>query len=173
MNVDRQTVFNKVRDFRSWAEWSPWLMHEPDTRLEFSQSPEQEGGWYTWDGDRVGAGKLTHVSIEPPDRIEERIEFLRPFKSVSAVWWEFVDRDGQTEVSWNMKGAMPFFFRFMTRMMSVMIGKDYDLGLALLRGTLDPRARGRSESRKLADQGTHPPVQAGPKFTPGFTPTPN
>ena len=148
-------------------------MHEPDTRLEFSQSPEQEGGWYTWDGDRVGAGKLTHVSIEPPDRIEERIEFLRPFKSVSAVWWEFVDSDGQTEVSWNMKGAMPFFFRFMTRMMSVMIGKDYDLGLALLRGTLDPRARGRSESRKLADQGTHPPVQAGPKFTPGFTPTPN
>jgi len=50
MNVDRQTVFNKIRDFKSWAEWSPWLMHEPDTRLEFSESPDQEGGWYTWEG---------------------------------------------------------------------------------------------------------------------------
>jgi effector-binding domain-containing protein len=140
MNVDRQTVFNKICDFRSWAEWSPWLMHEPDTRLEYSDAPEQEGGWYTWDGTRVGAGKLTHVKIDSPERIEERIEFLRPFKSTNSVWWEFAKKNGQTEVSWNMKGTMPFFFRFMAPMMTMMIGKDYDLGLALLRGKLDPQA---------------------------------
>lgn len=140
MSVDRLTVFNKIRDFRSWAEWSPWLMHEPDTRLEFSETPDQEGGWYRWDGKRVGAGKLTHVRIESPGRIEERIEFLRPFKSVNSVWWEFEQKEGQTEVSWNMKGTMPFLFRFMTPMMSLMIGKDYELGLAMLRGKLDPQA---------------------------------
>ncbi|MDJ0807957.1 MAG: hypothetical protein QNJ78_14140, partial [Gammaproteobacteria bacterium] len=31
MDVDAQRVFDKVRDFRTWKEWSPWLMHEPDT----------------------------------------------------------------------------------------------------------------------------------------------
>ena len=140
MNVDRQTAFDKVRDFRSWAEWSPWLMHEPDTRLAFSDTPEQEGGWYTWDGKRVGAGKLTHVNLDPPNRIEERIEFLRPFRSTNSVWWEFSETEGQTEIAWNMKGKMPFFFRFMAPMMSIMIAKDYDLGLAMLRGVLDPQA---------------------------------
>jgi len=140
MNVDRETVFNKIRDFKSWGEWSPWLMHEPDTRLEFSESPDQAGGWYSWEGKRVGAGKLTHITIDSPKLIEERIEFVRPFKSTNSVRWEFEQKDGQTEVSWNMQGTMPFFFRFMAPMMTVMIGKDYDLGLAMLRGKLDPQA---------------------------------
>ncbi len=140
MNVDRQTVFDKVRDFKSWAEWSTWLMHEPDTRLEFSETPEQEDGWYTWNGQRIGAGKLTHTRIRPPGRIDERIEFLRPFKTVNSVSWEFAEQDGQTRVSWRMAGRMPFFLRFMTPMMTIMIARDFDLGLALLRGRLDPDA---------------------------------
>ena len=140
MDVDRQIAFDKIRDFRSWSEWSPWLMHEPDTRLEFSETPGQEGGWYRWDGKRVGAGKLTHVRLDSPFRIEQRIDFLRPFKSTSSVWWEFTENEGQTEIAWNMAGTMPFFFRFMTPMMSMMIAKDYDLGLAMLRGVLDPQA---------------------------------
>ena len=140
MSVDARTVFDKVRDFRTWKEWSPWLMHEPETRLEFSENADQEGGSYTWDGARVGAGKLTHESLQPPARIEERIEFTRPFKSVCKVWWEFEDRDGQTEVTWCMQGRMPFFLRFMTAMTKQMIEKDYDLGLAMLRGVLDPTA---------------------------------
>ena len=115
-------------------------MHEPGTRLEFSESPEQEGGWYTWDGKRVGAGKLTHTRIRPSERIEERIEFLRPFKTVNSVSWEFAEQDGQTRVSWSIEGRMPFFFRFMTPMMTMMLARDYDLGLALLRGRLDPDA---------------------------------
>lgn len=33
MDVDAQTVFEKVRDFKTWKDWSPWLLHEPDTNL--------------------------------------------------------------------------------------------------------------------------------------------
>ncbi|MCP3867795.1 MAG: GyrI-like domain-containing protein [Gammaproteobacteria bacterium] len=35
---------------------------------------------------------------------------------------------------------MPFLFRFMTKHMQGMIGKDYDLGLLMLRGLLDAQA---------------------------------
>ncbi|MCU7810598.1 MAG: SRPBCC family protein, partial [Candidatus Thiodiazotropha sp. (ex Notomyrtea botanica)] len=113
---DRKTVFDKVRDFRSWRDWSPWLMHEPDTALTYSDTPDQEGGWYTWDGKTVGAGKLTHVQFTGNEMIEQRIEFKRPFKSVSKVWWEFERTDkGTTRVHWNMAGKMPFLFRFMAK----------------------------------------------------------
>ena len=140
MQVGRQMVYDKLRDFRTWQEWSPWLMHEPDTRLAFSDHPDQEGGWYTWDGKRVGAGKLTHVKLTQPGRIDQKIEFTRPFKSVSTVWWELEETEGETEVTWSMRGRMPFLFRFMTAGMVQMIAKDYDLGLAMLRGRLDPQA---------------------------------
>lgn len=140
MSVDRQAVFDKVRDLRSWKDWSPWLLHEPGTLLQFSDGASREGGSYTWNGQRVGAGKLTHVRFDGLNRIEQRIEFTRPFKSVCDVWWEFDDVNNQTEVTWCMRGRMPFLFRFMTNMTRMMIEKDYDLGLAMLRGQLDPNA---------------------------------
>ena len=115
MSLDRQRVFDKVRDLTSWNEWSPWLMHEPDAKLTYSGNPDREGGSFSWDGKYIGAGTLTHVRLDAPVRIDQRIVFKRPFKSESEVWWEFADRDGQTEVTWGMRGRMPFFLRFLTR----------------------------------------------------------
>ncbi|MCU7924288.1 MAG: SRPBCC family protein [Candidatus Thiodiazotropha sp. (ex Dulcina madagascariensis)] len=139
IGASRKTVFDKIRDFRSWSDWSPWLMHEPDTTLVYSDTPDQEDGWYTWDGKTVGAGKLTHEKFTGEEKIEQRIEFKRPFKSVSSVWWEFEPIDDNTTLAhWNMAGTMPFLFRFMAKKMPDYIGKDYDTGLYMLRSELEP-----------------------------------
>ncbi len=135
-----ERAFEAIVDFTTWPDWSPWLMHEPDARLEYSDSPQQEGGYYTWDGKRVGAGRLTHLEFRPGRRIQQEIEFYRPFKSVSEVNWEFESAGDNTRVSWEMIGHMPFLLRFMTRRMEPMIGRDYELGLALLNGFLNPKA---------------------------------
>lgn len=135
-----QRVFTAIVDLRGWPEWSPWLLHEPDARLEFSEQPQQEGGCYSWDGERVGAGRLTHLSIVEGRRVQQEIEFRRPFKSVGEVNWEFEADSETTLVSWEMIGRMPFLFRFMAKHMAPMIERDYDLGLALLNGYLNPAA---------------------------------
>ncbi len=132
-----ETVFDAVVDFKSWPEWSPWLMHDPDTDLEYGENYRQEDGYYSWDGKLVGAGRLTHVSIKPGSRINQQIDFVRPFKASNQVNWEFEAREGKTLVSWEMHGDMPFLLRFMTAKMEPMIGRDYDLGLALLNGYLN------------------------------------
>jgi DNA gyrase inhibitor GyrI len=137
---DRAAVFDTVRDLRSWREWSPWLLHEPDAKLTYSDAPDQKGGWYSWDGNLIGAGRLTHLRLDAPERIEQRIVFTRPFKSGSAVSWEFAEHPSGTEVFWSLRGRMPFMLRFLGPMMSDAIGKDYELGLALLRGHMDSGA---------------------------------
>ena len=134
-----EKVFAAVVDFKTWSKWSPWLLHEPDARLEFSDDYQAEKGYYRWDGERVGSGKLTHISIAPHLTIQQQIEFFRPFKSVSDVCWSFREVDGKTEVHWMMTGTMPFFLRFFTAMTARMIAQDYDLGLHLLNGYLDAR----------------------------------
>ena len=133
-------VFAAIRDFKTWPDWNPWLLHEPDTKIVYSEDYQQEGGFYSWDGKLVGAGKLSHLSISPDSRIEQQIEFIRPFKSVSQVNWYFEDKNGSTHVEWEMIGSMPFLFRFMIKNIEPMISKDYDLGLALLNGYLLPAA---------------------------------
>ncbi len=132
------SVFATIVDFKSWPEWSPWLMHEPETKITYSENYAEENGFYSWDGKIVGAGKLTHLEIKPGASIKQQIEFLRPFKSVNQVNWGFEARDGSTLVSWEMNGSMPFLFRFMAPRIAPMIERDYELGLALLSGYMNP-----------------------------------
>ena len=131
-------VFAAIRNLKTWPEWSPWLLHEPDTKIVYSEDNQQEGGSYSWDGKLVGAGKLSHLNISPDSRIEQQIEFTRPFKSLNQVNWYFENRNGSTYLEWEMLGSMPFLFRFMIKDIKPMISKDYDLGLALLSGYLLP-----------------------------------
>ena len=135
-----QDVFAAIIDFKSWPHWSPWLMHEADAKIEYSENYQQEGGYYTWEGKIVGAGRLTHLGINPGRSINQQIEFTRPFKSVNQVNWRVESNEEGTRVSWEMVGSMPFFFRFMARQMEPMIGRDYELGLALLNGYLNDNA---------------------------------
>ncbi len=131
------SVFATVLDLKSWPEWSPWLIHEPETKIVYSENYQSENGHYSWDGKVVGAGKLTHLEIDPGISIKQQIEFLRPFKSTNQVNWAFKATNGGTLVSWEMIGRMPFLFRFMTSKMTPMIERDYDLGLAMLGGYLN------------------------------------
>lgn len=124
-----EQLYNTVRDLRSWQAWSPWLMHEPDTTLTYSDDEQQEGSWYTWDGNLTGAGKLTHTTLTANERIDQHIEFTRPMKSQGDVYWTFKAVDGGTEVTWGMRSKMPFFFRWLAPMISEGVAKDYQIGL--------------------------------------------
>jgi hypothetical protein len=132
-----EQVFAAVLDLKSWPQWSPWLLHEADAELIYSDDYLAEGGYYSWTGKVVGAGKLTHLEIRPKRSIHQQIEFLKPFKSVNRVDWEFEKLGDRTLVSWEMSGKLPFLFRFMAKTMEPMIARDYDLGLALLGGYLN------------------------------------
>lgn len=140
IKASAQQIFDKLRDFKTWKDWSPWLLHEPDTALSFSENHDQVNGHYTWDGKIVGAGKLTHVSFEPPHSIKQRIEFTRPFPAQNDVSWKIEEHGDSSTVTWGMQGKLPFLFRFMAPRMSRIVGKDYELGLAMLKGQLEPDA---------------------------------
>ncbi len=138
INAPAEQLFDYLIDLKRWQEWSPWLMHEPNCKLEYSEKPTEPDGHYSWDGKYIGAGKLTHMSLNRPNHIEEKIEFTRPFKSTGDVKFELSPKGEQTEVSWIMQSKMPFLFRFMIANIVNMVGKDYELGLALLAGKMDP-----------------------------------
>ena len=137
MDAPLESAFNAVADLKSWPFWSPWLLHEADARLSFSEGFQHEDGYYEWDGALIGAGRVTHTRITPNQRIEQRLDFRRPFKSTSRVNWAFEARESHSVVTWEMEGSMPFLFRFMTKSMAQLIERDYDLGLALLQGYLN------------------------------------
>ena len=74
-----------MRDLRGWRDWRPWLLHEPDAALTYSDEPDAAGGWYDWDGKIIGAGRITQVALHGPERIEQRLVFRRPVP-MAATW---------------------------------------------------------------------------------------
>ena len=132
-----EEVFDAVLDLKSWPLWSPWLMHEPDSHIDYSDKVNAEGGYYSWNGKLIGAGKVTHLEIRPGHAIHQQIEFGYPFKLVSQVDWEFEKVGDHTLVTWEMRGKMPLLFSFMAKRMESMLARDYELGLALLGGYLN------------------------------------
>lgn len=142
INKPATEVFATLVDLRSWEKWSPWLLHDPDCKLTYTAQPAvtAEGGNYSWHSEYIGAGKLTNRKLTSPSRIKQDIEFIKPFKSSAAVFWELAATDGGTKVTWGMAGTMPFGMRWMAARMPTFIAKDYNSGLVRLRQLLDPTA---------------------------------
>lgn len=133
-------VFNKIRDLPSWKDWSPWVLHEPNTQLTYSEAPNEVGGSYSWQGEMIGSGSLTHVAFSAPSQIQQKIEFIKPFQSTADISWDLTAKEHGCEICWSMQGQLPFLFRFLNKKMTSMIGNDFELGLALLNGQLDSNA---------------------------------
>ncbi len=130
-------VFAYVRDFSNWTAWSPWSLHEPNHKVNLN-NPDELGGTYSWDGRMIGAGVMQHLSIVPNEQLDLLLTFLRPFKNTANVSWLFKTVNGGTEVTWDMQSQMPLPMRPMQGFIAKMLGYDFALGLAILRGKLDP-----------------------------------
>lgn len=126
------TVYANVVDLKKWKQWNPWIMHEPDAQLSYGEPTDAQGGWYSWTGRFIGAGKMTQSELVENQSLEQALEFYKPMKSKSEVYWRFNPVGEDTEVTWGMRGKMPFLFRWMSKMMDQWVGKDYEIGLARL-----------------------------------------
>ncbi|MGJ8644989.1 MAG: SRPBCC family protein [Luteolibacter sp.] len=124
-----ESIYPLVRDFKNWKAWSPWLIAEPDAKLEYSEEPDA----YSWDGRITGSGSMELVTEESGKSMDCRLLFLKPWKSESSVRFEFSETSEGTKVTWKMKGSLPFFMFFLKGMMTALIGMDYERGLKMLK----------------------------------------
>ncbi|MEM7144531.1 MAG: SRPBCC family protein [Verrucomicrobiota bacterium] len=129
INAPAEKVYGVVRDFKEWVPWSPWLIAEPGCSVSYAD----DGMSYSWDGKIIGSGGMTLLEVDAPRAMRYRLNFLKPWKSESAVAFDFVEKDGGTEVTWSMDGSLPFFMFWMKTMMVCLVGMDYERGLKMLK----------------------------------------
>ncbi|MEO0453891.1 MAG: SRPBCC family protein [Verrucomicrobiota bacterium] len=133
INAPVEKVYLIVRDFKQWPVWSPWLSSEPDCSLEYAD----DGKSYQWDGKIIGSGSLKVTEEEKNQNIGYRLEMLTPWKSASDVQMTFVPQEQGVEVTWSMQGSLPIFLFFMQKMMTSIIGSDYERGLRMLKDYIE------------------------------------
>ena len=130
-------VFQSVGNFANWGIWSPWQLQEPDCPITIKGKSAAPGHRQEWDGDLIGAGNMAITKVMANDAIEYDLIFTKPWKSKNQTGFCFKSSGDKTEVSWWMRGTVPFFLFFMRKAMTAWVGSDYDRGLAMLKEYLE------------------------------------
>jgi len=136
MHISRSQVINApvtkvhqiLSDMSQWQAWSPWLISEPEAKVNV----RADNKYYTWKGSRVGEGQM-EVTSETPSHVEYDLKFLKPWKSHAKVAMDMQPHGNGTEVTWSMDSSLPFFMFFMKKLMGALIGNDCERGLRLLK----------------------------------------
>lgn len=122
-------VYSILADMSSWSKWSPWLITDPDAKVEVADDKKS----YSWEGKRVGSGHMAIEKESPQNTIDYDLTFLKPWKSKAKVKFVAIEKDGGTEVAWHMDSSLPWYMFWMKKMMIAFVGNDYERGLNLLK----------------------------------------
>ncbi|MFC0875029.1 GyrI-like domain-containing protein [Saccharicrinis sp. FJH2] len=137
VDVPVSKAYTFIADYKNWKDWSPWLIMEKDAEMNYTGEPGTLNHGYSWKGKLTGSGEMTTTKLIPNELIEEGLYFKEPFPSNSDVYWTFKGDSTEAEITWGMKGKMPFLFKFMAKQMEPMIGMDYERGLSMLKEKLE------------------------------------
>lgn len=129
-----EKVYAVLEDFRRWQAWSPFE-RDPGMKRTISEPARGKGATYAWDGNNdVGAGRMEITEAAPPNKLVLKLDFIKPFATSNVVEYTLVPKGNATDVTWSMRGPMPFISRVICVFVDMdrMVGKDFEAGLAKL-----------------------------------------
>jgi len=135
-----EAIFPHVNSLRSWEAWSPWEKLDPNARTTYSGAESGVGSVMNWNGNKkIGAGQMTIIESKPVELVRLRLEFYRPMKAVNTAEFTFKPEGAGTLVTWTMNGKNNFMGKVFHMVMDIdkMVGKDFEKGLASLKGVVE------------------------------------
>ena len=126
-------VYNVLDNFNTWTAWSPWLIMDPEAKVNV----REDAKYYEWEGERVGSGQMSIINEKENESIDYDLLFLKPWKSKAKVSFHTKTKGDSTEVTWTMDSSLPFFMFWMKAMMEAFVGMDYERGLNMLKDYME------------------------------------
>lgn len=135
INATADKIFPQFNNLENTIAWSPWLHHDPDTKITFNDVPEGVGAVMEWDSDnqKVGSGRMEVTDSTLDESIAVALDFGDMGSGTAG--WNLEPAGDMTNATWSMTtdmGAGPVG-RLFGVMMKRWISADYDLGLQNLK----------------------------------------
>jgi uncharacterized protein YndB with AHSA1/START domain len=146
-------VYAQISDFHQWANWSPWDKLDPQLKRTFEGAASGTGAGYSWIGnDKVGEGRMTITESKPSERVEIKLEFIKPYAATNKTEFTLKPSGSNTSVTWAMSGENGFMAKAMSLFMDMekMIGPDFEKGLAGIKEISEADAKKRASAQAAA-----------------------
>ena len=140
INAPSGIIHDQINNFEKWPAWSPWDKMDPGMKKEFGATKVGKGAFYTWNGEKLGKGKLT-ITSSTTDTIKTTIEFGG--MGTSEGIYSLKPEAGGINLGWKLIYDTPFPFNAFSFLMNYDkdIGKDFEVGLASLKTICEKLAK--------------------------------
>lgn len=133
IKAEPAVVFNEINDFKNWKDWGPWYEQDSTIVPIYETNTIGEGAGYSWTSKKDGGGSMETIAVEKPNKIDQVVYFKTPFGEMkSNIFWILEKVEEGTNVTWQMKGELDFFYRFMTKGIEKQMAPMLERGLELL-----------------------------------------
>ena len=139
-----EKIFPLINDMKAMNSWNPFVLSDPNIKLDYSGSAAGVGARCDWDSKaRAGAGNLAISASRPSSSIDMQLTMLRPFAGQNLVTFRLAPSGGATTVTWRMTGASSDLSKLMALVMSMdkMVGGAMEKGLSDLKATAERSKR--------------------------------
>jgi len=129
-------VYGHVNSLAAMDKWSPWNERDPNMKKTLEGTDGTVGATQSWEGNSdVGKGVQRIDSLAPNTLVRTKLMFKEPMESEGDALVELAPDGSGTKVTWAMVGENNFLSNVMCKFMDMdaMIGKDFEIGLGMLK----------------------------------------
>lgn len=133
-------IFPLINDLHRFNAWNPYEKKDPDIKGRYSGPDSGKGAQYAFEGNNeVGMGSLEITDSEPPGRVAMRLRMTAPMKADNQIEFTLEPEGDVTHVTWAMQGRSPYLAKLIGLVVNMdrMIGRDFEAGLANLKGIVE------------------------------------
>lgn len=147
-----EVVYSHVESPKKMDEWSPFVKMDPDQKLSYAGPESGVGASESWEGPKIGAGRLTITDAEPSQEVEMRLEFTKPMTATNTAAYILTPAGEGTHVTWRMTGTNNFVGKAVSLVMNMdkNVGGTFEQGLATLKSLAEADAKMRAEQAAAA-----------------------
>ena len=138
----RDTVFNYLVMLKNQDDYSVWSSMDTSMKHTYTGVDGTVGFISAWEsaGKTLGKGEQEIVAIQPGERIDYKLRFIKPFKAESDVYLITEHSgEGKTLIRWGISGRMNYPFNVMLLFMNMneSLGEDFSKGLEHLKNIIE------------------------------------
>jgi hypothetical protein len=140
-----EAILPHIASLRAMNVWSPWVEMDPKMKIDYAGPDSGVGARSSWDGPEMGKGRLEVTGLEPPRKVEMRLEMLEPMSASNRVTFLLEPTSAGTDVTWLMEGENDFAGKLFSLLMDMdqMVGGEFAKGLASLKALVEAEATAR------------------------------
>ena len=136
-------IYGHIASVRAMDVWSPWTKMDPQMQVVYDGPESGVGSRSSWEGPRMGKGRVSVTAVRPDREIEMKLEMLAPMEGTNRVLFTLAPADRATAVTWHMEGRNGFVGKAFSLFgdMDAMVGGPFEQGLASLKQLVEADAQ--------------------------------